>query len=212
MVPMYKRNQVEEALAAALSQAGAEGADLRIRLKRLLDTDYTLSAQPKQQFAFSTGQRPGRGVEVWFSPYEAFGLLLGVLLLQHRWPQGTAVRIMRQARARLEPEHARILSLDPRALFDDEVQRQAAPGRVALGSSAPVFLAIVSGSRAERSDPEALPLATRVCRGEEELMRFRREHAPVGTSMTVLELTAPAHLLASCLVQTKPRSRGRPGR
>jgi hypothetical protein len=215
----YKRNQVEEAITAALQQAEREpDADLRVRLKRLLDTDHTLGSEgrgsdPANAYAFSTGERPGRGVEVWFSAYEAFALLLGVLLLEHRWPQRTAVRIMRLARPALEPEHARILSLDPKTLLDrDEVARQAAPGRAAFDSSAEVFLAIVSGGRAERLDPEALPHAIQVCRGEGGLMRFRRERAPVGTSMTVLELTGPAHLLSWCLNQTKPRTRGRPGR
>lgn len=216
---MYKRNQIEEAIAAALQQADREpAADLRIRLKRLLDTDTILGRKegghaPEQGFAFSTGERPGRGVEVWFSPYEAFALLLGLLLLEHRWPQQTAVRIMRQARPTLEPEHARVLSLDAAALFDQaEIERHAAPGSIAVGSAEPVFLAVVSGGRAESLDPEALPLAVQVCRGEANLMRFWRERAPVGTSMTVLELTAPAHLLACCLDQTKPRTRGRPSR
>ena len=68
----YKRNQIEEAIAAALQQAErGPAADLRIRLKRLLDTDTTLGHRqgvdaPEQGFAFSTGERPGRGVEVWF--------------------------------------------------------------------------------------------------------------------------------------------------
>src|SRR3712207_2121112 len=111
----YKRNQVEEAIAAALKEADAEGgAALRIRIKRLLDTDYNLNRQvrveaPEREYAFSSGERPGRGVEVWFSAYEAFALLIGVLLLHHRWPQATVVRIMRQARAMLASEHARIL-------------------------------------------------------------------------------------------------------
>jgi hypothetical protein len=211
----YKRNQVEEAIAAALQQADHDAAaGLRIRLKRLLDTDITLSRKDEpaaaQMAAFSTGERPGRGVEVWFSRYEAFALLLGLLLLHHRWPQSTAVRIMRQARRTLQREHARILSLDPNSLFDHaEIARRAAPGSAAVGSTDAVFLAIVSGGRAERLDPEAVPLAVRVCRGEEDLMQFRRKSAPVGTSMTVVELTAPAHLLASCLSRTQPKARGR---
>ena len=43
-------------------------------------------------------------------------------------------------------------------------------------------------------------------------MRFWRRNAPAGSSMTVLELTAPAHRLAACLDQTKPKIRGRAGR
>jgi hypothetical protein len=40
-------------------------------------------------------------------------------------------------------------------------------------------------------------------------MRFRRKSAPPGTSMTVLELAVPAHLLAERLRHTQPRARGR---
>ena len=120
----YKRNQVEEAIAATLQQAGAEpAADLRIRIKRLLETDRALADDAaglrRSPYAFYTGAAPGRGVEVWFSSYEAFSLLLGVLLQQHRWPQGTAVRILRQARPKLEPEHKRILDLTPDSVFDE---------------------------------------------------------------------------------------------
>jgi hypothetical protein len=96
---------------------------------------------------------------VWFSPYEAFALLLGLLLLEHRWPQQTAVRIMRQARPMLEPEHARILSLDPKVLFDENnPEEQAAPGAMAVGSLAPVFLAIVSGGTPQRAIGSAAPM------------------------------------------------------
>jgi hypothetical protein len=208
----YKRNQVEEAIAAALSRAEGEPVpDLRVRLKRLLDTDVGLPRDEVQ--AFSSGVRPGRGMEVWFSPYEAFALLLGLLLLQHRWSQGTVVRIMRQARPRLEAEHARLLALDPVTLLDSgAIERQAAPGSLAVASTEPVFLALVSaGFRAER-DPGAVPLAVEVCRGEDELMRVRRDRSPPGTGMTVLELTATAHGLAHALSQVKPKTRGRPGR
>jgi hypothetical protein len=215
----YKRNQVEEAIAAALQQAGSDaGADLRTRLKRLLDTDATLRRDyagkgGHGEYAFSTGERPGRGLEVWFSPYDAFALFLGVLLLEHRWPQQTAVRIMRQARPTLEPEHGRILSFDPEGLFNEEqLTQQASPGQPAVGTIDPVFLAIVSGGRTEMADPEARPRGVRVCRGEEEVMRFWRARAPAGTSITVIELTATAHRLAYSLAQTRPRARGRSSR
>jgi hypothetical protein len=43
-------------------------------------------------------------------------------------------------------------------------------------------------------------------------MQFWRQHAPLGSSMTVLELTARAHRLAACLARTKPKTRGRASR
>ena len=74
--------------------------------------------------------------------------------MQHRWPQGTAVRLMRQARPTLEPEHARILAQDPDELFDEaEVLRQATPGMAVAASTDPVFLAIVTEWR-RQTDPD----------------------------------------------------------
>jgi hypothetical protein len=210
----YKRNQVEEAIANALVQAEVEaGSDLRIRLKRLLETDRTLSRKAlsasDQPFAFYTDEEPGRGVEVWFSPYEAFALLMGVLLMQHRWTQGTAVRILREARPTLEPEHGRILAKDPEQPFAKaELLRRARPGIPAVSAPAEVFLAIVT-EWGRQADPEAPPHALIVCRGEDQLMQFRRERAPPGTSMTVLEVAGPARILAHHLTHTQPRTRGR---
>jgi hypothetical protein len=212
----YKRNQVEEAISASLHDSGAAfAADLRVRLKRLLETDRALAQTGKKDLSgFYTGQAPGSGSEVWFSRYEAFALFLGLLLLHHRWPQGTAVRILRQARPMLEPEHARILTQDPGTLFDEaELLRQAAPGATVLPSTDPVFLAITSKGRSETDLADLAPHAVIVCRGEYSLMTFRRERASAGlSSMTVLEVTKPAHLLAHRLSQTSPRARGRKSR
>ena len=40
-------------------------------------------------------------------------------------------------------------------------------------------------------------------------MHFRRANAPPGTSMTVLEVAAPAHSLQHYLNHTQPKARGR---
>ena len=214
----FKRNQVEQAIIAMLTQEeGFETAsEARVRLKRLLDTDRTLEidAQPKRgaaTFSFYSGEPPGRGNEVSFSGYDAFALLFGALLMRHRWPQATAVRIMRQARPVLEVEHARILTLEPAELFDQEaIEAGARPGALAADSAAPVFLAIVTTGSQAQSQGDVRAMGVRVCAGETELMRFRREHVPPGMGMTVLELTAPAHDLAHRLDHTEPTTRGRP--
>jgi hypothetical protein len=59
----YKRNQVEEAIAAALDRRDADVAsELRIRIKRLLETDRALGREPRATYAFFyTGGAPGRG-------------------------------------------------------------------------------------------------------------------------------------------------------
>jgi hypothetical protein len=150
-----------------------------------------------------------------FSGYETFALLAALLLLQHGWPQGTVVRVMRQARPTLEPQHKRILSQDPKELFDQaEVLKQAAPSMIAVENTDPVFLAIVTkgGVEKARADAETGPIAVSACRGQEALMTFMRQEAPVGMSATFIELVGQAHRLAQHLAQTKPRARGRGSR
>src|SRR5215208_2755760 len=145
----FKRNQIEDAILATLRghDGDAESPDLRVRIKRLLDADRLLepevgSGRHEPSYAFYSNEAPGSGKEVWFSSYEAFALLVALRLLGHGWPQGTVVRVMRQVRQQLEPEHRRILEQDPDALFDpEEVRRRATPGAMATNSVDPVFLA-----------------------------------------------------------------------
>jgi len=121
---MFKRNQVEEAIAGVFEASATLSSESRTRLKRLLDTDRRLgrskrSVDPERaNFAFYSVDSPGRGVEVWFSNYEAFALLVGLQLMRHGWPQGFAVGVLRRVRPDLERQHARILSLDPADLFN----------------------------------------------------------------------------------------------
>ena len=214
----FKRHQIEEAIAAVLAgDADEPSGELRIRVKRLLDVDRALGREPdpadsdRTTYAFYSEEPPGSGWEVRFSSYEAFALLIALLLLRHGWPQGTVVRIMRRARATLEAQHARILAQDPEALFDqDKVRKQAHEGMLVVDNTDPVFLAIVTAERSERgSNPDAAPQAVAACRGQGELVSFIRRQAPAGMSTTTLEVTGHAHRLARHLAQIKPKSRGR---
>lgn len=124
---MFKRNQVEEAIASVFQAGSAKpGSETRTRLKRLLEIDRGLgrnkrAADPERaNFAFFSTDAPGRGVEIWFSEYEAFALLVGLGLMQHGWPQGFAVEVLRRVRPELERHHARILRQDPAELFDEQ--------------------------------------------------------------------------------------------
>jgi hypothetical protein len=77
---MFKRNQVEEAIAVVLEPGAAKlSSETRTRLKRLLETDRNLgrskrSADPERaNFAFHSMDAPGRGLENWFSGYDIRG-------------------------------------------------------------------------------------------------------------------------------------------
>ena len=133
---MFKRNQVEEAIARVLEPGSAKpSSEMRTRLKRLLETDRGFgrnkrSADPERaNFAFYSEDGPGRGVENWFSADEAFALLTGLRLMRHGWPQGFAVAVLRRVKPALEEQHARILKQDPVVLFDERLISAASHAR-----------------------------------------------------------------------------------
>jgi hypothetical protein len=210
----YKRNQVEEAIARTFGEQSARpSSELRTRLKRLLETDRSLgrnsrSADPEQSnYAFYGSESPGRGVEVWFSDYEAFALMTGLRLLQHRWPQSFPVAVLRRLRPELEREHARILKQDPKILFDDKrIRENARPGDLYVDNTDPVFLTIVSGQdHPKEGSTGALPCA--VCRGMEQVFKFVKQQSAQSYSLN--ELVTPAYTLLSHLSRVQPRRRGR---
>ena len=213
--PQFKRNQVEEAVIATLEgDPNAAGSSLRICMKRLFDADRELSLdEPGSapiQYAFFSDDAPGSGVEVWFSPYEAFAILIALRILAHGWPQSTVVRVMRRVRKDLEKEHRRIMEQDAERLFDDEtLGRVASPGLMSTGSTDPVFLAITAAESLAK--PRRGLKGFAVCRGQDRLMEFILKKMPVGMVTTSLELSNAAHRLAANLAQTQPSRRGRMG-
>jgi hypothetical protein len=209
---MFKRNQVEEAIAIVLEPGSAKpSSEMRTRLKRLLETDRSLgrskrSADPERaNFAFHSMEAPGRGLENWFTGYEAFALLTGLRLMRDGWPQGLAVAALRRVKPDLERHHARILKWDPAVLFnDDQIRQQAKPGDLAVCNIEPVYLVMNSKDREDRagSSPAA------ICQGQAELMRFINSWGP-GQIWTVMELGTSIHALSLGLARTVPRKRGR---
>ena len=206
----YKRNQVEEAIAECLTGTALPSPELKTRMKRLLEIDRGMGRTSRSHspeaahFAFYDEEAPGRGGEVWFSPYCAFALLTALRLQGHNWPQSFPVRVLRHIRQDLERQHTRILKQDPEDLFDQQkIMAEAREGQLAFDNSDPVLLVIVSDSREQPSEPTAFA----VCRGMASVGRFVREQkARMWTSM---ELATPAHVLANNLKRTEPLKRGR---
>ena len=161
------------------------------------------SADPERaNFAFYSVDSPGRGVEVWFSNYEAFALLIRLRLMQHGWPQGFAVGVLRRVRPELETYHSRILQQDPAVLFDHKLLLdRATAGDLVTDVTAPVFLVIRS------QEGRSGPILSALCNGQEELMRLIR--AEVGMTSTIFELSKFAHAISYALAKTRPRKRGR---
>lgn len=207
---LYKRNQVEEAVSRTLGeQSENPSSELRTRLKRLLDADRGLGRKPRSvdpdlaNYAFYSSDAPGKGIEVEFTGYEAFALMTSLRLLQHGWPQGFAVSMLRRVRPELEQEHARFLRQDRNKLFDEEaIRKNAREGDIALNNTDPVFLVIVSGDF-----PATDNLAGSVCRGVRKAFEFVREKN--GRSWTLHELVTSGHALLAELSKVQPRKRGR---
>jgi hypothetical protein len=196
----YKRNQVEAAISRVVgASASRPPKGLRHRLKRLLDTDRTLVRNSGSAYAF--GGAPGSGVEVRFSAYEAFALLVAFKLLEHGFPQQKAVLALRRIRPALEPEHKRTLERDRKHLFNQDAL-QPSPGQLVTGSTDPVFLVIRTQEKRAATSLESI----RICHGETELMQFIKAAL---ASYTIFELTRSAHLLDDHLAKTEPSQRGR---
>jgi hypothetical protein len=211
---MFKRNQVEEAITCVLEPGSAKpSSEMRTRLKRLLETDRALgrskrSPDPeKANFAFSGMDAPGRGLENWFTAYEAFALLTGLRLMRDGWPQGLVVAVLRRVKPDLEPHHSRILSQNPRLLDEDHIRQQTRRGDLAVSNPDPVFLVINSNDR--ESDAGANRAA--ICQGQAELMGFIKTWG-AGQTWTVTELGTSIHALSAALDKTEPRKRGRGSR
>jgi hypothetical protein len=210
----YKRNQVEEAISRVLEPRAPErSAEVRTRLKRLLETDRALgrvvrSTDPERcNYAFYSADAPGSGVEIWFSDYEAFALLNGLRLMTHGWPQGFAVSVMRRVRPEMEKQLARILKQDRSQLFDqDALRRNAREGDMAFDNADPVLLTIVSKTGTAHGEPE--PIACAICRGPNEAMRFYSNEGGLG-AFTMFELVGPAWRFMDELAKTEPQPRGR---
>jgi hypothetical protein len=215
-MPEYKRNQVEEAISAVLEPKSSEPtAELRTRIKRLLETDRAVgrtlrSNDPERDnYAFYSAEAPGSGVEVMFSDYEAFAVLTGLFILMHGSHQSFAVSVLRRVRRQLEREYARILKQNPDELFDQEaIRRNAKAGDMVFNNTDPVLLTIVSKAGVAPAEQKG-PHACAVCRGPIEAQKFIWEASGGLGGSTMFELVGAAHGLARALAQTEPRHRGR---
>jgi hypothetical protein len=213
---MYKRNQLETAIGALMEgSSGAASDELRTKLKRLLETDRAFGDEPrsarvKHDYAFFGGAPPGRGVEVWFSAYEAFALLMGLQLMQHGWSQTFAVALLRDARSDLEKAHGAILQLDQDKLFDKEaIRKMARAGDPAFDTTAPQLLVIIMQHGVELGKQNR-PFKTSVQADTGSAMKWvATETKGVGVGAAIFELTVSAFRLQAELERSAPKPRGR---
>jgi len=203
----FKRNQVEEAISSVITNSRVKpSAETRTRLKRLLDADRGLgrnarSNDPeKANYAFYSEDAPGKGSEVLFSEYEAFALMTALRILQHNWPQGFAVNVMRRIRLELEKEYRRFINQEP---VPSKTQHTAHAGELAFGNGDPLFLMIVTDTTASDKDRDPV---VRIC---SQIDAFKLTMKKPGLASSWMELTTPAQHLREQLQKTQPRKRGR---
>jgi hypothetical protein len=211
----FKRNQIEEAIFALLERRlGEPTAEFRTRVKRLLDTDRALgrsrrSNDPERStYAFYSDEAPGSGVEIWFSVYEAFALLLGLQLMAHGWSQSFVVSVMRCVRSGLERSHADLMKQEWRSLTIDEQKRRARPGDWALNVENPVFLVLVPGL-AGAAGTERMLQDWKVCHTVQDTAKFGRDASERRGGWVVFEIFDVSHALLGRLRSIEPRRRGR---
>lgn len=224
---MYKRNQVEGAIAHVTGQTSGPASDLpapelSIRLKRLGETDraMTVDKQPTrgvfQTYAFFDEAPPGRGAEVAYSAYSAFALYVGVRLMDAGFPQREAVAFLRHIRGDLEGEHRRILRASPNMIAGirtaSAVEKTIRNGTLAKTIDQMVFVIVSPGDPwqvSSRSQEDDL-VGVNICRGPEKLSRTLEHYSRVsGPPLICMELVNPSHQLKYWLDRIEPIKRGR---
>ena len=119
---IYRRGQIEWALWRFFSVGRADPGTAPVlfltRIKRLLELDRTSeypsdSEAPTSRYCFSDVAPEGHGVDVPYTPFNAFVLGLGLDLLDVGFKQSEIVFLLRHIRRDLEREFTKILSNPP---------------------------------------------------------------------------------------------------
>jgi hypothetical protein len=209
----FKRNQIETAIARIYDPSCEEPPpELRTRIKRIFDLDRSRGRKLRStdaeeaHFAFFSDEAPGTGADISFSQYEAFAALNALRIMEHGWPQGFAVSIMRRIRPDLEKEHARILRQAPEKLFDwQAIRARAGAGDLAVDNTDPVFIVLATPIGRSPDTAQTTPLSA-VCHGMEGVRQFSRHVGPA--SLSLFEVVTLAHKLRTELLNSKPKHRG----
>jgi hypothetical protein len=220
----FKRDQVEQAIAIASGinpQHEPKRFDaLRIELKRLLDRDRrqeqeTPRGRPVRR-AFHGEGPPGRGIDVLYSGYEAFALLIALRLMRGGLTQARAVDFLRDLRAPLAGFHYETLRQDPHDLRPDvdpgDLENLIRIGALIREPEDLAHLTALAGEHAEAFDvssPEKKPVSGNICRSLDDLCHRLRWASHEGHALIVVELVNAAHQLAHHLKRIEPRPRGR---
>jgi len=108
MAKTYKRGQVELALWRFFSGKQVRESEphriFKTRIKRLLELDR-IEQEEGERFAFAETLPMGQGIDVAFTPFDAFCLALALDLLEIGFKQSEIVYLISQIRAQLKIEY-----------------------------------------------------------------------------------------------------------
>ena len=220
---MYRRNQVETAIervTCGVHTAPQLASGLRVRIKRLIETDRAMGADrrsrdPRERhYAFFDEPPPGRGTEVTYSDLGAFALFLALRLMDAGLPQSETVLFVRRIRPELEEEHSRILARKWESLIDHKasktLENEVANGQLVEGFDRMEFLVALAGQVTVQVGYDGEVSSANIVRGKEQLTKLLAHLAAWGGAPIIcIELVNPAHQLAYWLSRTEPTKRGR---
>ena len=216
----YKRNQVEQAVWSLFSQTSGRDPiprPFRTRIKRLLELDREKQAETRENFAFFDAPAEGKGVEVVFSPFNAFCLTLGLDLLDIGFKQSEVVSCLQILRDKFEWLYDKIWENPPhpahriRVWEDTDLPVYIWNGKEYLDTKVFILIRKVELREAwplvKGKDP--LILEPVICFGtteaREELLKMTLDFR----SYVILELSEIAVLVKKHLEETPARKRGR---
>jgi hypothetical protein len=224
----YRRGQVEWALWK-FSTIDLPGGDeplsaFRARVKHLLELDRSgtnlghPADPPPVEYALSSGEPRGTGVDALFTALDAFCLAIAVDLLRAGFKQSEVALLMMHLRPRLEAPFARILTAPP--AFKSRLVRSVGPQRTQGGDDRRVFLVIqrVEFSEAfpafadlqSKRSKEAIFREPTICYGIDALRDKLDQMDHLFRRAIVLEIAQMAARISEFLEQAPLRRRGRP--
>jgi hypothetical protein len=206
----FKRNQVDAGIVRTLGTREQRVADLKVKLKRLLVVDRHLESGKRSagradpHYAFYSHKPLGSGVEVMFSGYEAFALMIALI---HAGTWNTAGQGRAHTPANPLGSGSRPSGNPAERSKGSFRSRGSSRGGSTRPDRSRQYCTCVFDSCKNRYG--RLQATISVCRGLQELAKFIKKHSLPGSGATHFELVRLMHTLADNLSKTRPVKRGR---
>ncbi|MDT3683727.1 MAG: hypothetical protein RO009_01630 [Pseudorhodoplanes sp.] len=219
----YQRNQIEEALAYAVHFRPPVQPELRLEIKRLLDTDRKIGISPRaksaesRHLAFVSHRPEGTGFNIEYADYDVFALYVGIKLLRAGFTQLGIATLMRRLRPALIEKHQEILSWQPASLLDNkpevDLETSVSEGQLVKTLENMVCLILPTGKysglafKTQADQDQGRP--ANIAHGKDAIEDRLQIELAFGATPVTIELVNPTHRLAYWLRRTERLERGR---